>query len=96
MTGRLFSISNHHAPGCGEPPELDGDDRNLFCSYFENGDGEQALYVFDRTTGVATVRLGDAGWTGSYEVVEGRVPGLVLGEAEALWVRACWLVTGGR
>jgi hypothetical protein len=96
MTGRLSKVSNRHGASSGEAPEIDGDERGAYVGYFENALGEQHVYVCDRATGVATVRTGDAGWAHAYEVVSGRVLGLLLGEAEALWVPACWMVTGER
>ena len=48
-----------------------------------------------RATARATLRAGDVGLGRTFSVVEGEAIGLVLGEAEALWVRACWGVTGG-
>ena len=55
-----------------------------------------SVYVFDRATGEATLRSGDVGWGRNFPVVQGEALGLVLGEAEALWVRACWEVTRRR
>jgi hypothetical protein len=39
--------------------------------------------------------MGDAGWHDVHRVHDGRAEGLVLTESEALWLRACWLATGG-
>jgi hypothetical protein len=94
MPEPLFTVSNHHTPSCGEPPIVDGDAPHTYHGYFENGHGEQAMYRYDHETGEATVQLGDAGWGNAYRVVDGRAQGVILGEAEALWIRACWLATG--
>lgn len=86
----LFSVSNHHAPACGEPPAVDGDAPQSYHGYFENAYGEQAIFIYDCRSREATLRLGDAGWSATYRVVEGRVPELILAEEEILWLRACW------
>ncbi len=91
----LFEVSNHHSASSGKPPALDGDERGTYVGYFENELREQYVYVFDRATARATLRAGDVGLGRTFSVVEGEAIGLVLGEAEALWVRACWGVTGG-
>ena len=62
MTGWQFSVPNRRDAGCGEALEIDGDERGAYVGYFENALGESAVYVFDGSSGVATVRMGDAGW----------------------------------
>jgi len=94
MTQPLFKVANHHAPDCGEPPGVDGDSGDAYYGYFENEYGEQAIYTYNHATGEATLRMGDAGWERNYRVSEGRPLGLVLSDAEATWLRACWLATG--
>jgi hypothetical protein len=39
--------------------------------------------------------MGDAGWRDARLVADGQAEGLVLPQTEALWLRACWLATGG-
>ena len=95
MEKRLFSVSNHHTAPCSEPAVVDGDMPGVYHGYFENQHGEQAIFTYDPATGEAVVRMGDAGWENAFPVVDGRVDGLVLGEAESLWLRACWAATGG-
>lgn len=92
----LLRISNHHLEGSGQPPALDGDAYapGVYCGYFTNGYGEQAIYVYDHATGEATLRLGDAGRDSVYQVIDGRADGLVLSKAEKTWLSACWMVTG--
>lgn len=92
---QLFTVSNHHTAACGEPPAVDGDAPETYGGYFANEYGEQATYTYDRQTGEATLRMGDAGWHDVRRVTHGQVEGLVLTETEAMWLRACWLATGG-
>ena len=87
----LFSVSNHHVPDCGTPQHFDGDDRQKYIGYFANEHGEQVVFVYDWNTRTGTVWMGDAGWKRPYKVVDGTAPGLIMGECEALWLRACWL-----
>lgn len=89
----LFKVSNRHGAGCREAPAFDGDERGAYHGYFQNELGEQFVFVSDRRGGDAVLSAGDVGWDRTFRVVEGEVWGLVLGEAEAAWVRACWLVT---
>lgn len=56
----------------------------------KNAYGEQALFVFDHTSQAARLYLGDAGWETDHAVIDGMAADLVLGEAELLWLRACW------
>jgi len=86
----LFSVSNHHVEGAGEPPFIDGDNPHLYVGYFANEYGEQAVFFFDRRTRKATLRMGDAGWGKKHKVIDGRVRGLVLTPSEAAWLVACW------
>lgn len=34
--------------------------------------------------------MGDAGWERAHAVVDGVVPGLILGADERAWLAACW------
>jgi hypothetical protein len=90
----IFRVSNHHAPACGQPPAVDGDDLSCYHGYFENAHGEQFVFVYDRTTRQGTLWCGDAGWEHSFPVVDGQVQPasftLVLSEVEQTWLRACW------
>ena len=95
MDRLLFKVCNHHVGSCGEPPAVDGDAPGTYFGYFANEYGEQAIYTYDHESGEAALRMGDAGWQDVYPVVDGEVPGLVLNKAEAVWVLACWLATGG-
>jgi hypothetical protein len=101
----IFRVSNHHTPSCGRPPTVDGDEPSAYHGYFENSDGEQFIFVYDRATKQGTLWCGDAGWEHPYPVTEGPAPigypdsldGLILSEPEQAWLRACWAAaTGGR
>ena len=93
MSNPLFKVSNHHTRSCGDPPAADGDAAGVYHGYFANEVGEQSVYVHDFETGKATVRLGDSGWDASYPIVDGCAEGLIVTEAEAAWIRACWIAT---
>jgi hypothetical protein len=86
----IFRVTNHHTDSCGMPKTIDDSEPNRYLGYFENESGEQAIFVYDRTRRAGTLSLGDAGWTRSHEVVEGAVPGVVLGATERAWLAACW------
>jgi hypothetical protein len=88
--GRIFSVTNHHTPACGTPPQIDDTTPDRYCGYFENRYGEQAIFVYDYARRQGTLYLGDAGWQTPYAVVDGQVPDLLLGREEQAWLRLCW------
>ena len=63
---------------------------DLYVGYFENRDGEQWIFTFDRGTREATLRGGDVDWGRAHLVHDGRVDGLILAPEEAAWLQACW------
>lgn len=87
----IFTVSNHHTEKCGNPPFYNGDDEGAYIGYFANRFGEQAIFHYDYETKKGTLRMGDAEWKNEYDVVAGKVQGgLTLGNAELLWLYACW------
>ncbi len=44
----LFTVSNHHVTNAGQPPALNGDDPNMYHSYFENAYGEQSIFQYNK------------------------------------------------
>ena len=93
----LLQVRNRHSPEAGPPPHIVDLDGNQYVGYFENGYGEQALFVYDRDAETGKLYLGDAGWETAHAVINGAVPDLILSESELLWVRACWqAATGSR
>jgi hypothetical protein len=86
----LFSTSNKHVADSGTPPQFDGDAKGRYHGYFENAYGEQAVFVYDRQAGSGKLWMGDNGWEKPVAVVDGEAQGLVLGEAESIWLQACW------
>jgi hypothetical protein len=91
----LLTVSNHHTTACGESPAVDGDTPGSYVGYFVNEYGEQAIYSYDYATAEGSIRMGDAGWEDARRVSDGQAPWLRLTKAEAWWLRACWLATGG-
>jgi hypothetical protein len=92
----IFPVTNHHTESCGEPPQIDDSAPNCYRGYFENEHGEQAIFVYNRTTRQGTLHLGDAGWDRPCAVVDGTVAGLMLGTSEALWLATCWKAATSR
>ncbi len=87
----LFHVRNKHSAACGEPPSIDGNTPNRYHAYFENAQGEQLIFVYDRETNSGTLYHGDLGWDKPRSVADGTCPSVVLDEAESLWLRACWM-----
>jgi hypothetical protein len=90
MTDPMIKITTHHAAECGDPPVVDGKTFNGYVGYFENGYGDQWVFTRDRDSAQATLCGGDVGWNTRFDVVDGRVQDLILGEDERLWLVACW------
>lgn len=86
----IFHVGNKHLQGSGKPPHIDGNIRKRYHGYFENEFGEQAIFVYDYEIGAGTLWMGDAGWEKSYTVVEGKVPELLMGQNETVWLSNCW------
>lgn len=93
MSDAMLKIHNRHFPSCGAPPTIDGAEGECYIGHFENRHGEQWIFVKDWTTGKTTLKGGDVGWDTTYEVVDGRIDGLILGKDEQLWFQACCLAT---
>ena len=87
---RLLEIENLHSADCGSPPSLDAAGKYL--GYYENGLGEQWVFVGDRKSCEAVVCGGDAGWSKQYKVSiqRPRPVDLVLQEAEQIWLINCF------
>lgn len=89
----IFQVRNHHAESCGSPPRFD-DPSEVYLSYYENHLGEQNIFVHDYKTKESFLYMGDAGWEHPRKVAEGgRVPELIYGQDEAMWLFACWMAT---
>lgn len=90
MSDPLLTIRNHHVVECGDAPIITGSIDNQYTGYFENPFGEQWIFTFDRKSGKGVLRGGDVGWDSKFEVVGGRVVGLIVGKEEGAWLHACW------
>ena len=89
----LFSVRNKQSAACGEPPSIDGNTPHRYHAYFENAQGEQLIFVYDRETNTGTLYHGDLGWERPQPVVDGICPTVVLDEAEI--ALAARLLDGG-
>ena len=95
MSEPLLRVQNRHTGSCNDPPIVSNDDPDVYIGYFENPFGEQWIFSFDRKSGKALIRGGDAGWNTTFPVQDGEAVGLNLGAAELLWLQACWKATCG-
>ena len=66
----LFSVSNYHSAGCGEPPTINGDEPG-YHSYFENEHGEQSLFIYNYDSESGTVWCGTPDGIARYPVDSG-------------------------
>ena len=94
MSRPILTIYNQHVAECGTPPSLSNEAPDLYLGYFENPDGEQWVFTFNRTTREATLRGGDVGWDEQHTVKGGRVGDLILGQEEVAWLQACLKAAG--
>jgi hypothetical protein len=91
----LFQVTNHHGESCGIPPLIDEQIfPNVYRSYFENQNGEQAIFLYDYEQERGTLYMGDVGWQHPHVIVDGRLSGLMLDRLEQLWLSACWEASG--
>ena len=91
----LFQVTNHHGEACGLPPQIDEQTfPDVYRSYFENQNGEQAIFLYDYEQERGILYLGDAGWDHPHDVVDGKVLNLMLNHPEQLWLSACWEASG--
>jgi hypothetical protein len=91
----LFQVTNHHGEACGVPPQIDEQTfPGVYHGYFENQNGEQAVFVYDYEQERGTLYMGDAGWEHPYDVMDGNVSSLMLNPPEQLWLSACWEASG--
>lgn len=67
----LFQVHNKQSASSGAPPQIDGNIPNHYDSYFENAQGEQLIFIYDRETDKATLYHGDLGWDQPRPVEEG-------------------------
>jgi hypothetical protein len=86
----IFSVTNHHTPHSGRPPQIADTPLDQYHGYFENRYGEQAIFIYDYARRQGMLYLGDAGWETPHPVVDGQVPDLLLAREEQTWVRLCW------
>jgi hypothetical protein len=87
----LFHVRNKQSAGSGEPPSIDGNTPHRYHAYFENAQGEQLIFIYDREADKAMLYHGDLGWDQPRPEVDGKCPSIILDEAETLWLRACWM-----
>lgn len=90
MNNKFFVIENKHSADCGIPPIITNEKSNKYFGYFENEFGEQWVFVYDPKTKKGELRGGDAGWDNVFEVINGKVFGLLLDASEQKWLEACW------
>ncbi len=90
MSDPLLIVRNQHVGECGDAPIITAGIGNQYTGYFENPFGEQWIFTLDRKSGKGVLRGGDVGWNSKFEVVGGRVDGLILGKEEGAWLHACW------
>lgn len=59
-------------------------------STFENGRGEQNVFLYNFETEIASLWAESVGLDKAHTVIDGRVEGLDLTPEENMWLKACW------
>jgi hypothetical protein len=95
MSEPMLRIFNKHVAGCDPPAINNLDNEALYIGYFENSEGEQWVFVFDRETEQAELRGGDVGWNTAFDAHDGKAQGVILRRDEAEWLAACWRAAAG-
>lgn len=90
----LLTLSNRHVAGCGVPPHITSQP-GQYVGYFENGYGEQTVFIYNRATNEGVLYMGDYNWEKPLEVLDGTCPGLVMSDEESTWLRMCWQAATG-
>jgi hypothetical protein len=89
MSSPVLAIYNNHTPHCGVPPVARNSERT-YIGYYENQDGEQWVFFYNRETKSGSLYGGDIDWHNPQKVRDGIVPGLNLRDDEAAWLKSCW------
>lgn len=92
----IFQVRNKHTAGSGPPPQIDGNEKGKYYSYFENELGEQSIFVYDYEARTGTLYMGDAGWDQPVTITEDTKSDLILNEAEGLWLGGRWMAAASR
>ena len=87
----IFTAQNKHVSDSGKPPQIDANTPNRYHAYFENAQGEQLIFIYDRESDTGTLYHGDLGWEQPRPVEDGKCPSVLLDEADMLWLRSCWM-----
>ena len=84
LTVRLGGVS-------GTPPTIERG-KGDYVGYFENEYGEQAVFHYSASSRRAILHHCDLGWE-PHEVIDGRVPDIILNDPERAWLTACWVAS---
>ncbi len=90
MPEPFLTIHNKHAERFGTPPTINNASRDVYVGYFESPYRDQWVFTFDFKTHEGRLRGGNAQWEKVYEVCDGDVSELTLGQEEVAWLQACW------
>jgi hypothetical protein len=93
MAEPMLTVYNKHPMRSEEPPHYDTREKGKYFGYFQNAEGEQWLFIYDRTTKTAILKGGDVDWP-SEAVLTSSIAPYVLGSEEKQWLAACWKACG--
>ena len=89
----MLTVYNKHHLRSGEPPHYDSREKGKYFGYFQNEDGEQWLFSYDRTTKTAILKGGDVDWPSEAVLTSSNAP-YAMGSEEKQWLAACWKASG--
>lgn len=91
---KVLTIFNFHVAASGKPPDLMAD-TTRYTGYFENAEGEQLVFQYDRKNKKGTLWHGDYHWEHPVAVENGHCP-LTLSRDESEWLRLVWHIATQR
>ena len=87
----VLTVQNCHIKECGEPPGLVAGISG-YTAYFENDDGEQLVFQYDREKHQGTLWHGDITWGKPVEIFAGQPVKIILSAEEREWLVLVWRV----
>jgi len=92
---QVLTVINNHVEECGKPPGLTTG-KGHYTAYFENLEGEQLVFQYNRKEHKCVLWHGDLGWDKPQDVKDGIVPDIILSREEKIWLKLVWAVASGR
>lgn len=87
--GIVLTIPNYQCADSGKAPNLVA---KGYTSYFENEEGEQLVFTYDKEKDIGALYHGDYGWENPVILSPGSTLPIILDKEEQEWLLLCWKV----